>query len=89
MSVKKQTPKYKIVIEIPFKTASTSDATMLKRAIKARTPKIVFTSLVKAGKNYGFKGRLSYVKAIAASASDVKRVISAQTPGAVVRVTKA
>lgn len=89
MLVKKQTPKYKIVIEIPFKTATTADATMLKRSIKARTPKIVFTSLAKSGKNYTFKGKLSYIKAIAATASDVKRIISEQTPGAIVRVTKA
>ncbi len=85
---KKQVPKYKIILEIPFKVGSKADASVLKQKVKQRTPNIRFTPLVKSGKIFSFKGRLQYTKSIAAPAATVKRVIAERTPGASVRVMK-
>lgn len=88
MVVKKQTSKYRIVLEIPFgPVKSASDAVILKKRIKAKTPKIVFSAVAKSRTGYNFKGKLSYIKSVSAPASAIKQALMAQT-GAKVSVTR-
>jgi len=82
--------KYKIVIELAFGPyATASDVTAVKRQIKSKAPKIIFSAVSKTKHGHHFKGRISAVKSIAAPASYVKQAIQERTPGARVSVTKA
>jgi hypothetical protein len=91
MVVKKTTSKkkYKIVIELPFGPfRTTEDAMLMKKRIKAKSPKIVFSANVKNRNGVVFKGRLSYVQAFSAPMTAVKQVLKSRVPGAKVSVTK-
>lgn len=88
MVSKKQTQRYRIILEIPFgPVGSASDASVLKKKIKAKTPKIAFSPVSKTRSGFIFKGKLSYVKSIAAPASAIKQTLIART-GAKVSVIK-
>lgn len=67
---------------------STADAAKVKSAMKKRSPKITFSALIHSRNGYAFKGKLVYIKSIAAPASAVKQAIVQSTPGSKVTVTK-
>lgn len=89
----KQAPKkqkYKIVIELAFGPyASENDVAQVKKHIKSKASKIVFGPVKKTRHGHTFKGRMHFVKAVAAPASYVKQAIAERTPGAKVMVMKA
>ncbi|RXA21840.1 hypothetical protein EQO05_00970 [Methanosarcina sp. MSH10X1] len=91
MAVKKATKqKYKIVIELPFGHFRTmEEASQMKKRVKAKSPKIVFSACTKSSRGVAFKGRLSYVQAFSAPVAAVKQVLQSRAPGAKVSVTRA
>lgn len=81
--------KYKIVIELPFGPfRTTEEAAQMKKRIKAKSSKIVFSANTKSSKGIVFKGRLSYTKTFSAPMTAVKQVLQSRVPGAKVSVTK-
>ncbi|HEY3363270.1 MAG TPA: hypothetical protein VGK06_15995 [Methanosarcina sp.] len=84
-----KTQKYKIVIELAFGPyASTADVAAVKKQVKAKAPKIIFSAVTKTRHGHHFKGRISEVKSIAAPVSYVKQAFQERVPGAKVYVTK-
>jgi hypothetical protein len=60
----------------------------MKKRIKAKSSKIVFSTNVKNRNGIVFKGRLSYIKTFSAPMTAVKQVLQSRVPGAKVSVTK-
>jgi hypothetical protein len=92
MAVRKTTSKnrYKIVIELPFGPFRTvEEAAQMKKRVKAKSPKIVFSASTKSSRGIAFKGKLSYLQAFSAPVAAVKQVLQSRAPGAKVSVTRA
>lgn len=82
--------KYRIVIELAFGPyASETDVSTVKKNIKSKAPKVVFGPIKKTKHGHSFKGRMNFVKSVAAPAHILKQAIAERTPGAKVTVTKA
>jgi hypothetical protein len=82
--------KYRIVIELAFGPyASEADVANVKKNIKSKAPKVVFGAVKKTKRGHTFKGRMNFIKAVAAPANLVKQAIAERTPGAKVTVVKA
>ena len=80
--------KYKITVIHsmgPYKT--TTDVANVKKAVKAKLPKMIFSSYKKQRNGYKFTGKITYTKYLDAPKNVVEAAVKKLAPGAKVSVS--
>lgn len=80
--------KYKITVVHsmgPYKT--TTDVAAVKKAVRAKLPKMTFTAHKKQRDGYKFTGKITYIKHLDAPKNVVEAAVKKLAPGARVSVS--